>query len=119
MIGFHEQPPNEKGHLNEDPETRDLDKKKLYNLLSERHCLPPLSTKGITREYLIKVYKDEVFTVSLYDLKHFEVELTLAMNRRVGMPNNSLLVRKIDGLLLSQGMPPLGFEAYDPPDEVS
>lgn len=118
MIGFHEQPTTDRGHPNEDPETRELDKKKLYNVLAVRHFLPPFSTKGITREYLVKVYRSEVYTIPLLDLKHFEVELTLEMNKRVGIPNNSLLVRKIDGLLRSRRLPPLGFDAYEPPDEV-
>ena len=119
MIGFHEQPIIDRGHPHEDPETRDLDKKKLYNLLSIRNFLPPLTTKGVTREYLVKAYRNEVYTIPLYDLKHFEVELTLQMTKRAGMPNNSLLVRKIDGLLQSRHQPVLGFDAYEPPDEVN
>jgi hypothetical protein len=118
MIGFHERPTHDREHLNEDPETRDLDKKKLYNLLATRNFLPPLSTKGITRDYLLKAYRGEVYTIPLYDLKHFEVELTLEQTKRAGMPNNSLLVRKIDGLLRSRGQAQLGFDAYEPPDEV-
>lgn len=118
MIGFHEQPTTDRGHPNEDPETRDLDKRKLYNMLALRHCLPPLTTKGVTRDYLCRVHKGEVYTVPLLDLKHFEVELTLQMNRRVGIPNNSLLVRKIDALLKSRRQPELGFDLYEPPDEV-
>ena len=119
MIGFHEQPAIDRGHPNEDPETRDLDKKKLYNLLARTNFLPPLTTKGITREYLVKVHRNEVYTIPVYELKHFEVELTLEMMKRAGMPNNSLLVRKIDGLLHSESKPALGFDAYEPPDEVN
>ncbi len=118
MIGFHEQPTTDRGHPNEDPETRDLDKRRLYNMVAVRRFLPPLTTKGVTREYLVKVYRDEVYTIPLYELKHFEVELTLQMNKRVGIPNNSLLVRKIDALLRSRDQPLLGFDLYEPPDEV-
>lgn len=118
MIGFSEQPITDKGRPNEDPETRDLDKRKLYNLLAIRNFLPPLSTKGVTREYLIKVYKGEVYTVLIFDLKHFEVELSTSMLKRVGIPNNSLLVRKLNGLLASRDLPPLGFDDFEPPDEV-
>jgi len=118
MIGFCEQPITDRGHPNEDPETRELDKRKLFNMLAQRHFLPPLTTKGITTEYLVKVYRNEVYTVPLLNLKHFEVELTPNMTRRTGIPNNSLLVRKIDGLLVSRGLPTLGFDDFEPPDEV-
>ena len=119
MIGFHEQPTAERGHPNEDAATRDLDKKKVYNMLALRNFLPPFTTKGITRDWLVRVHRGEVYTIPLYELKHFEVELTLQMNRRVGIPNNSLLVRKIDDLLRSRGDPGLGFDIYEPPDEVN
>ena len=118
MIGFREKPTAERVNLNEDPETRELNKKKFYNILAGRFFLPPLSTKGITREYLVKVHRNEVFTIPLFDLKHFEVELTVPMMKRVGIPNNSLLVRKLDGLLMSQQLPTLGFDDFEPPDEV-
>ena len=118
MIGFRERPQLERGHPNEDPETKELNKKKLYNILSSRYFLPPITTKGITREYLVKVHRHEVFTVPVFELKHFEVELTPSMMKRVGIPNNSLLVRKLDGLLASQAQPPLGFDDFEPPDEV-
>ena len=118
MIGFREKPTVERVNLNEDPETRELNKKKFYNILAGRFFLPPLSTKGITREYLVKVHRNEVFTIPLFDLKHFEVELTVPMMKRVGIPNNSLLVRKLDGLLMSQQLPTLGFDDFEPPDEV-
>ena len=119
MIGFHEQPVTEKGHPNEDPETRDLTKKQLYNMLSPTIALPPLSSKGMTREQLIKSHRREVFTVSNIDLKHFEVELTLGQTKRAGMPNNSLLVQKLDELLESRGELPTGYDKQEPPEEVS
>ena len=118
MIGFREKPTAERVNLNEDPETRELNKKKFYNILGSRYFLPPITTKGITREYLVKVHRNEVYTVSLFDLRHFEVELTMPMMKRVGIPNNSLLVRKLDGLLMSQQLPTLGFDDFEPPDEV-
>ena len=118
MIGFRERPQHERLNTNEDPETRELNKKKFYNILSTRYFLPPITTKGVTREYLVKVQRNEVYTVPIFDLKHFEVELTASMMKRVGIPNNSLLVRKLDGLLISQGEAPLGFDDFEPPDEV-
>ena len=119
MIGFSEQPGADRGHAHEDAETRDLDKRQLYNMVSNHSFLPPITTKGVTRDYLVRAYRNEVFLVRIFDLKHFEVDLTPAMTKRAGIPNNSLLVRKIDGLLDSRGLPRLGFDDFEPPDEVA
>ena len=119
MIGFGEHATAERAQTNEDPETRELCKRKLYSMLSLQYFLPSITTKGITRDYLVKVYKNEVLTVPLFEIKHFEVELSPAMTKRAGIPNNSLLVRKMNGLLSSRQMPPLGFEDFEPPEEVS
>jgi hypothetical protein len=117
MIGFGEQPGTERGHPNEDPETRELDKRKLYNMLSQQYFLPPFTTKGITRDYLIRVHRHQVYRVQLFELMHFEVELTTQMKTRIGLPNNSLLVRKLNRLLRSRNLPELGFDDYEPPEE--
>jgi hypothetical protein len=117
MIGFTEEPGTEKGHPNEDPETRELDKRKLYNMLSQQYFLPPFTTKGITRDYLVRVHRHQVYRVQLFELMHFEVELTTQMKNRVGLPNNSLLVRKLTRLLRSRDLPELGFDDFEPPEE--
>jgi hypothetical protein len=119
MIGFEAEPQSEKGHPNEDPDTRLLDKKDLYQQLAHRYYLPPYSSRGVTREYLINVHKDRCLRIPILALKHFEVELTSAMTRRVGIPNNCLLVRKLQILLKSRQQPELGFEDMEPPEEVA
>ena len=103
---------------NEDPETRNLDKKDLYQMVAHKHYMPPIGSRGCNRDYLIKVYKGRCYRVPLLALKHFEVELTSAMTRRVGIPNNCLLVRKLNILLRSKGEPELGFDDMEPPEEV-
>lgn len=119
MIGFDQEPKTEKGHPHEDPETRNLDKKELYTMLLHRFYLPPMQGKGVTREYLVKVFRNQVFRVPLLELKHFEVELTTNQTTRIGLANNSLLVRKINALLRSRGQPELGFDEFEAPDEVN
>ena len=118
MIGFQSAPLSERSHLSEDPETANLDKKELYNMISHKYYLPPYHGKGVTREYLIKVHKEQCYRVPLMTLKHFEVELTPAMTKRVGVQNNALLLRKLNILLRSRGCHELGFEDFDPPEEV-
>lgn len=118
MIGFDEQPRTERGHHNEGPETKNLDKRDLYLMLQHRNYLPPMTSKGVTRDYLLKVHKLQVFTVPLIELKQFEVALTNQHTKRVGLANNALLIRKINALLKSRGLKELGFDDFDSPDEV-
>jgi hypothetical protein len=118
MIGFDLEPMSERGHASEDPETRHLDKRELYNMVGHRYYLPPCTSKGVTREYLVKVHRNQLFRVATLELKHFEVELTGPMTKRVGIQNNALLMRKLNVLLLSKGQTQLGFDEFDAPDEV-
>lgn len=118
MIGFDQEPKNDRGHPLEDPDTKFLDKKELHTSLAHRFYLPPCHSKGVTREYLLKVHKDQVFRVPILELKHFEVELTTSQTKRIGLTNNSLLVRKLNALLLTRGQQELGFDEYESPDEV-
>jgi hypothetical protein len=118
MIGFQNELNPERGQSQEEAETRNLEKKEIYDMLVHKYYLPPYSSRGVTREYLLKVHNDKCFRVFLLELKHFEVELTTKMTRRVGIQNNGLLVKKINLLLNSRKMNPLGFDEYDPPDQV-
>jgi hypothetical protein len=74
--------------------------------------------RGVTRDYLLKVHLGQVFRVHLLELRQFEVNLTPEMNKRVGLMNNCFLVRKVNVLLRSRQQPELGFDEFDPPDEV-
>jgi hypothetical protein len=102
----------------EDIATRNLDKSQLYDLVTEQHFLPPLHSRGITRDYLLAVYRDQVFKVELQTLKKFEVNLTNRQTKKVGVINSALLVRKLNLLLKSRRENDLGFDEYDPPDQV-
>ena len=102
----------------EEPETRNLDKSQLYEMVSELHFLPPLHSRGITREYLLDVHRNQVYKVELQTLKHFEVNLNQRQTKKVGVINSPLLVRKLNLLLKSRKENDLGFDEYDPPDQV-
>lgn len=118
MIGFEEEPISERGHPGEDSDTKSLDKRAFYTMLTKIYCLPPFTSRGMTRDYLLKVHRGQVFRVESLALRHFEVELTPEMNRRVGLLNNCFLVRKVNVLLSSRGQPVLGFDEFDPPEET-
>ena len=119
MIGFDMEPVQDRAHINEDPDTCHLDKRELYHMVAHRYLLPPFSSKGVTRDYLLRVHKNLYFRVASLDIRHFEVELTAHMLKRVGIQNNALLMRKINALLACKGQNQLGFDEFDPPDEVN
>ena len=119
MIGFEEVPVSEKGHPNEGPETKDLSKKALFKMLDLKYFMPPLASRGVTRSWLVDVHDSKVYRVLNMDLKTFEVQLTPSMSKRVGILNNCFLARKINTLLASKNLKTLGFDEYDPPEEVS
>lgn len=118
MIGFENEMARTKAHANEGPETRDKDKKELYDVVGFTYKVGPYGSRGIHREYLLGVYHGTVFRVTHHDLRRFEVDLTPSMVKRIGTLNNGLLVRKLNRLLKSKGLPELGFTESEPPDQV-
>lgn len=118
MIGFENELLRQKLHANEGPETRDKDKRELYETVNYRWSMAPFGTRGIIREYLLAVHNGTVFRVTHHDLRHFEVDLTPPMVKRIGVLNNGLLVRKLNMLLASKGDHDLGFSEEEPPDQV-
>lgn len=104
---------------NEGPETHGLEKKAVYQKVALQYFLPPILSRGVNREYLLKVLKGEVFRVTHSDIKHFEVDLTDDMTKKFTTVNNGLLVRKLNRLLESRRESPLGMDEHDPPDQVS
>lgn len=103
----------------EDSSTKHMDKSELYEALVQDYCLPPLHSRGITRDYLLNVHRCQVYTVGHTTLKQFEVNLTVKMSKKVGVINSGLLVRKLNILLKSKDNNELGFDEYDPPDQVA
>ena len=67
MIGFSQDLQLFKTDINESIETKNLSKNELYEIVSSNYMLPPVNSKGITREYLLKVKNGEVFRVENMD----------------------------------------------------
>lgn len=121
MIGFFKKMDGQYSQTKNDEEhtTKNLDKAELYEMIAQTFCLPPLHSRGITREYLLDVHRDKVFKVDTKMLKSFEVNLTPKQTKKVGVINSALLVKKLNLLLASRNQKPLGFNEHDPPDQVA
>ena len=118
LLGFEEETLRRNPREGEPPETRSLEKKALYDMLNVLYFLPPFGSRAVTRDYLLRVYRGTVFRVNNAELRHFEADLSPALTKRNGDPNNGLLVKKLNILLDSRGDASLGFSHYDPPDTV-
>ena len=80
--------------------------------------LPPDSSKGVTRDYLLRVSRDQVFRVNSSELKRVEVELSKDQQKKISTINNALLVKKLNILLAAQGRRELGFTEYEIPEST-
>ena len=119
MIGFEDEVSKDSVRSDEGPETRNLDKKMLYEMIALLFFIAPYGSKGMTREYLLNVHSGKVYRVRHGELRHFEVDLTPQMTKKLGVVNNGLLVKKINIILKSREQPELGFTQYEPPEQVN
>ena len=117
MIGFAQDLQDISKVTNEGPETLKLQKNELYDLVASEFLLPPCTSKGVTREYLLKVRRGEVFRVTNQEWKTFEYKLEKKHHRKSMLVNNPILVRKINLLLKSEGRLDLGFDEFNVPEQ--
>jgi hypothetical protein len=87
-------------------------------MVSAVWLLPPYSSKGVTRDYLLKVNRNTVFRVNTNELRRFEVDLSKEAQKKIGTINNALLVRKLNVLLAAQGGEGLGFTEFEIPESA-
>ena len=118
MIGFEDELERPGPFANEGPETRNLEKPGLHEMVGTLKFLPPYGSRACRRKYLISVHSGEAFSVNHSALRHFEVDLETSMMKKMGVVNNGLLVRKLNMLLESKGLPKIGFSEYEPPEQV-
>jgi hypothetical protein len=119
MIGFEDELERPGAHPDEGPDTANLEKPQLYETVKALKFLPPYGTRGTRRRYLVDVFKDSVFSVTHSELRHFEVDLENSHTKKLGVMNNGLVVRKLNLLLASRGLRPLGFSEFEPPEQVA
>ena len=118
MIGFESQYRIDSQQTDEEADTRSLEKKELYEMVAKRWFIPPYQSRGVTREYLLKVHKDRVHRLTNGEMKHFEVELGTEHHRKAQGMGHAVLIRKLNLLLDITGRKPLGFTEYDIPDQA-
>lgn len=85
MIGFENELRRRKPHENEGPDTKDLDKKEVFDMVDYTWVIAPYGSRGIHRDYLVAVHLGQVFRITHHDLKHFELDLTPEMVKRTGL----------------------------------
>lgn len=118
MIGFNQDLFGSQRQATEELDTLNLDKKELFDMLAHNYFLPPYQSRGVTREWLLGVHRNKHYKVGVAAMKHFEVNLTPAMTKRVTTMSSGLLVRKLNLLLASRQEQDLGFVEWDPPEQV-
>ena len=116
MIGFQPELHGDIAQPDEGLDTKNLEKKELFDMVAAVWLLPPYSSKGVTRDYLLRVNRNAVFRVNTNELKRFEVELSREAQKKIGTINNALLVRKLNIFLTEQGREVLGFTEFEIPE---
>ena len=117
MIGFDPELHDNQPLPEEGADTRNLSKSALYDRVAEVYCVPPYSSRGVTREWLLGVLNHTFFRVENEVIRIFEFGLTRAQQKKVGITNNALLVKKLNRLLESQNNRWLGFTEHDVPEQ--
>lgn len=119
MIGFEDEIERPGPYADEGPDTKDMEKPALFNMVNAIKFIPPYGSRGNRRKYLVSVHHNQVFSVNHSTLRHFEVDLDTSMTKRLGVVSNGLMVRKLNLLLASKGQPQLGFSEFEPPEQVN
>ena len=117
MIGFCAELQKYKAENAEGYDTANLNKNEVYDVVSVDYMLPPVNSRGITRDYLLDVKQGKVFRIPNMEWKTYEFGLNKSHNKKVGVINNSLLVRKLNMILKDRGQPPLGFTEVELPEQ--
>lgn len=117
MIGFRRFEGEAVAQQQEGEDTRHLSKQKLYNMLSENYFLPAVDSKGVCRQYLLRVHRNEVFRVTNREFKTFEVNVVPAHYKKNGLTCLGHLVARLNRLLASRNERTLGFPDHVIPEE--
>lgn len=117
MIGFRRFEGEAAAEQQEGEDTRHLSKHKLYNMLSENWFLPSVDSKGVCRQYLLRVHRNEVFRVTNREYKTFEVNVNPAHFKKNGLTCLGHLVNRLNRLLTSRNERVLGFPPHVIPEE--
>lgn len=107
----------QRGADDEPAETKDLTKKKLHERLCSHFFLPPNEARGVTRVYLVQVFRGQVFRVPLLEMQHFMADLLKDHMKKAPYINSLDVKIKVEALLQEMGQPPLGYPEGVIPEE--
>lgn len=106
-------------NLGNDPEElRGHSKNQIYKLLSAQYILPDKEARGVTKAYLIQIYRNQVFRVQRNEIMEYEAHLRLEDNLKSAFASLPLSVTKLNIHLRLLGHLETGFSALVYPDEV-
>ena len=102
----------------EGPDTKDIKKKKFYQIISSKWMIPPITSRGVDRKYLLKVHRNEVYRIDAEQYRIFNFNITSEQVKKTTVMSSALLVKKLDNYLALVSSKPLGFSVSDPPDQT-
>ena len=97
--------------------TKGRTKNQLYKTVEEKYLIPAWTSKGVTREYLLRVLRDEFFRVEKRIISKFECDLAAKQLKHTGSQSCAFIVKKLNILLAEEGKKPLGFTEFDLPEQ--
>lgn len=103
--------------LDEPEATRKLSKKALYNMLAETYYLPNILSRGVTRPYLVGVFRDVYLRVPLLEIKTFLAGLTPSLTKRAPHHNTANAFARLQAFVAELQLHPFGFEPNTVPDD--
>lgn len=105
------------GDPNEPEEVRHLTKKLMHARLAEDWYLPDKNCRGVTRQYLVGVFRGNIFRINFYEMQRFLADLHKDQLKRVPYMNSADIKAKVEVQLQEQNFPPLGYAANIIPEE--
>lgn len=103
---------------NEPAELRMLSKAQIYKMLSSEWALPAKESRGVSRAYLVNVYRAQVYRVDRIALQTFEARLVPGDMIRSTFFSMSVSFERLASLMQILGQPQLGFTPTNLPDEA-
>lgn len=103
--------------IDEPMELRELSKSKIYSQLSGQWFLPQKDSRGVTRAYLVQVYRGQVFRVQRQVILEYESRLTALETRKSAFYSVALLYDRLEAYLQEMQQRPLGFSLTNLPEE--
>ena len=108
----------ETGNRDAEPaEIRNQTKSQIYESLLEHFYLPPKDSKGVNREYLVRVTTNAALTVPLREIKVFEANLTPAQMKKIPFLNPTEAFGRANLLFTQLGYQPFNFPGQIVPEE--